>query len=176
MVRYIVNLSVPWLECTVDSLNEHLCKTDIYSWSLPFFPPFILTLYKTDISLRWTILLVPVLKVSVFERVKCTWQSVLFCLFLFHFVPHIKQEMTCFCFGNVKEYRCTLDCKQPLLFFRFSKGSARARVLSGKAARHQKPGLCHASPVSYLQSRMWSFVCLGRFVRRTKKEERLFVV
>ena len=126
MVLYIVNLSVPWLEGTVDSLNGHLCKTDIYSWSLPFFPLFILTLYIRRTSL-WDGQLVPVLKVSVFERVKCTWQSVLFCLFLFHFVPHIKQEMTCFCFGNVKEYRCTLDCEQPLIFFRFSKGSARMR-------------------------------------------------
>ena len=32
------------------------------------------------------------------------------------------------------------------------------------------------TPVSRLQSRAWSFACLGRFARRTKKEERLLVV
>ena len=39
-----------------DSLYErHLCTTEIQSWSLPFFTPFIsMTLYKTDISLRPT--------------------------------------------------------------------------------------------------------------------------
>ena len=39
-----------------------------------------------------------------------------------------------------------IDCEQPLFFFRFSEGSA------------------------------WSFACLGRFARRTKKPERLLVV
>ena len=39
-----------------------------------------------------------------------------------------------------------IDCEQPLFFFRFSEGSA------------------------------WSFACLGRFARRTKKQERLLVV
>ena len=29
---------------------------------------------------------------------------------------------------------------------------------------------CRASPVSCLQSRVWSFACLGRFARRTKKK------
>ena len=33
-----------------------------------------------------------------------------------------------------------------------------------------------AFPVSRLQSRAWSFACHGRFVRRTKKKERLLVV
>ena len=33
-----------------------------------------------------------------------------------------------------------------------------------------------ASPVSRHQSRAWSFACLGRFARRTKKKERLLVV
>ena len=32
-----------------------------------------------------------------------------------------------------------------------------------------------ASPVSRLQSRAWSFACLARFARRTKKKERLLV-
>ena len=35
---------------------------------------------------------------------------------------------------------------------------------------------CRASPVSRPQSRAWSFACLGRFTRRTKKKERLLVV
>ena len=42
-----------------------------------------------------------------------------------------------------------LDCEQSLFFFRFSKGSPRARALSGEAARREKP---------------------GRFARRTKKK------
>ena len=33
-----------------------------------------------------------------------------------------------------------------------------------------------ASPVSRIQSRAWSFACLRRFARRTKKKERLLVV
>ena len=31
-------------------------------------------------------------------------------------------------------------------------------------------------PVLLLQSRTWSFLCLARFARRTKKKERLLVV
>ena len=46
--------------------------------------------------------------------------------------------------GNWKK----IDCEQSLYFFRFSKGSARARELA----------------------------CLGRFARRTRKKERLLVV
>ena len=71
-------------------------------------------------------------------------------------------------FNSVLECEVTsasplLDCEQSLFFFRFSKGSARAR---------EKRGL----PVSRLQSRAWSFACLGRFARRNKKKERLLVV
>ena len=46
------------------------------------------------------------------------------------------------------------------------------------AAREEKREslFCRASPVSRLQSRGWSFACFGRFARRTKKKERLFVV
>ena len=47
---------------TIDSLlmdtlqDGHLGKKDTQSWSLPFFAPFIiLTLYKTDVTLRWTL-------------------------------------------------------------------------------------------------------------------------
>ena len=56
-----------------------------------------------------------------------------------------------------------------LFIFRFSMGSARAR--ERRAAKQRD-----ASPVSRPQSRAWSFACLGRFARRTKKKERLLVV
>ena len=36
--------------------------------------------------------------------------------------------------------RLVLDLEQPPFFFRFSNGSARARALSGKAARREKQG------------------------------------
>ena len=47
------------------------------------------------------------------------------------------------------------------------------------AARREKRGRQpeeKKEPVSGLQSRAWSFACLGRFARRTKKKERLLVV
>ena len=59
-----------------------------------------------------------------------------------------------------------LDCEQSLFFFR---QCTRARAFSGEAARHEKRG-------RRLQSRAWSFACLGRFARLTKKKERLLVV
>ena len=62
-----------------------------------------------------------------------------------------------------------IDCEQSLFFFRFSMGSVRARE-----RRAAKPR--DASPILRLQSRAWSFACLGRFARRTKKKERLLVV
>ena len=65
-----------------------------------------------------------------------------------------------------------IDCEQSLFFFRFSKGSARARA-SVKRRRRENEG---GSPSSRLRSRAWSFACLGRFARRTKKKERLLVV
>ena len=40
-----------------------------------------------------------------------------------------------------------------------------------RAARSEGGG----SPVLRLQSRAWSFLCLARFARRTKKKERLLV-
>ena len=45
------------------------------------------------------------------------------------------------------------------------------------AAQEEKRDLFfRASPVSRLQSRAWSFACLGRCARRTKHKERLLVV
>ena len=44
------------------------------------------------------------------------------------------------------------------------------------SVRGEKRGRQPAYPVSGLQSRAWSFACLERFVRRTKKKERLLVV
>ena len=80
-----------------------------------------------------------------------------------------------------------LDCEQSLFFFRFSKGvHVRASVERRRretretraAAQEEKKETIffRASPVSRLQSRAWSFACLGRFARRTKKKERLLVV
>ena len=66
----------------------------------------------------------------------------------------------------------SIDCEQSVFFFRFSKGSARARELR----RETRETMARASPISSLQSRAWSFACLGRFARRTKKKERLLVV
>ena len=63
-----------------------------------------------------------------------------------------------------------VDCEQSLVFFRFSKGSARAHerwAVKPPDARHE---------VSSLQSHAWSFACLGRFAQRIKKKERLLVV
>ena len=40
---------------SLDSLNEHLGKTDTHRWSLAFLNPFYLTLFKMDISFRRTI-------------------------------------------------------------------------------------------------------------------------
>ena len=57
-----------------------------------------------------------------------------------------------------------------MFFFRFSRGSAREgdrRAANQWDARNE---------VSRLQSRVWSFACLARFARRTKKKERLLVV
>ena len=42
-------------------------------------------------------------------------------------------------------------------------------------ARRNKRGEKRASPVSRLQSPAWSFACLARFARQTKKNERLLV-
>ena len=64
------------------------------------------------------------------------------------------------------------DCGQSLFFFRFSMGSVRARerwVAKPRDARNE-------GAFSRLQSRAWSFACLGRLAPRTKKKERLLVV
>ena len=53
-------------------------------------------------------------------------------------------------------------------------GAARRETRETRAAARLKEK--RASPVSGLQSRAWSFVCLGRFARRTKKKERLLLV
>ena len=46
----------------------------------------------------------------------------------------------------------------------------------GRGRRNPETPDTQATPVSRLQSRAWSFACLGRFARRTKKRERLLVV
>ena len=109
----------------------------------------------------------PVLKVSVLERVNVP-DKVFYFASLFH-----RQEMTCFCFGNVKEYRCTLDCEQPLFFFTFSKGSARARALSGKAARRENSEMRALSCLSRLVPSVSRVViCVSQAFCSTDKENR----
>ena len=72
---------------------------------------------------------------------------------------------------NLTDFRRTekLDCEQPLFFFSFSKGSARTRErLAAKPRDARNEGGAF--------SRAWSFACLARFARLTKKTERLLVV
>ena len=76
--------------------------------------------------------------------------------------------------GNIRT-RGKTRLRAVSLFLQIYYGECtRAETLSGEAARRKKRG--RASPVSRLQSRAWSFACLGRFARRTKKKERLLVV
>ena len=87
--------------------------------------------------------------------------------------------------GPSSLFLIALDCELSLFFFRFSKGSARAREHwaakprdarnEGGSPRRKKSRLL-SCPSRRLQSRAWSFACLGRFTRRTKKKERLLVV
>ena len=94
-----------------------------------------------------------------------------------------KEKIVC---GEVRVFSDKLDCEQPLFSFRFSKGSARARERwtakprdarsEGGSPRRKKSFFCRTSPVSRLQSRAWSFTCVRRFARRTKKKERLLVL
>ena len=56
------------------------------------------------------------------------------------------------------------------MFFRFSEGSALARERRGRETRETRAA---ASPVSRLQSLVWSFSGLARSARRTKKKERV---
>ena len=91
-------------------------------------------------------------------------------------------------FLQAGEKSSILDCEQSLLV-----GSAWARERwaakprdarnEGGSPRRKKRDRLHsqtqwntrrASPVSRLQSRAWSFACLGRFARRTKPSEKLW--
>ena len=78
-----------------------------------------------------------------------------------------------------------INCEQSHFFFRLSEGSARARERRSRETRETRAAarkekrvtlFFRASPVSRLQSRAWSFTCLARFARWTKKKERLLVV
>ena len=51
-----------------------------------------------------------------------------------------------------------------------------ARASVERRNRETQETRAAAFPVSRLQSRAWSFACLGRFARRTKEKERLLVV
>ena len=83
--------------------------------------------------------------------------------------------------GPSSLFLVALDCELSLFFFKFYKGGTRARERWGAKLRDASneggsPRRSRASPFSRLQSRAWSFACLGRFARRTKKKERLLVV
>ena len=59
----------------------------------------------------------------------------------------------------------------------FSSDLVRGVYACASVERRSRDTLeTRAAPVSRLQSRTWSFACLGRFARRTKKKERLLVV
>ena len=74
-----------------------------------------------------------------------------------------------------------IDCEQSLFFFRFSDGSARARESSreqrdernegGIPRKKENHSVFLPLPSSAFISRAWSFACLARFARWTKKRE-----
>ena len=69
----------------------------------------------------------------------------------------------------------TIDCEQSLFFFRFSEGSTRERQAAKPREARNEGGLKKwKSPGDEVGA--WSFACLVRFARRTKKKERLLVV
>ena len=52
----------------------------------------------------------------------------------------------------------------------------RARETAAAAREEKRVTVFFRACLSRLQSRAWSFACLARFARRTKKKERLLVV
>ena len=60
-----------------------------------------------------------------------------------------------------------VDCEQSLFFFRFSKGSAHARALSGEAARREKRGRPRLAP-----SVTRVVICVSREFCSTDQEKR----
>ena len=95
--------------------------------------------------------------------------------------------ITIFCSSNtvmidvfLSSFTLVLDCEQSLFFFRFSKGSARARErwarTEGEGRNVERDARTEGGSPTRLQSRAWSFTCLGRFARRTEKKEKLLVV
>ena len=68
-----------------------------------------------------------------------------------------------------------IDCEQSLIFFSFSEGSAHAR--ERRAAKPRVSRNVGGTWASRAFSKpAWSFACLARFARWTKKKERLLVV
>ena len=69
---------------------------------------------------------------------------------------------------------------QVLLLYTASSLSFSSDLVRGvhkrSSVKREKRVRQPATPVSRLQSSAWSFACLGRFARRTKKKERLLVV
>ena len=69
-------------------------------------------------------------------------------------------------FNSFSKVGKQVDCEQSLFFFRFSKGVHACASVEWQSRETRET----------VQSRAWSFACLGRFARRTKIKERPLVV
>ena len=65
-----------------------------------------------------------------------------------------------------------VDCEQSLFFFRFSKGSAHARALSGEAARRKKRGRQPECLSRLAPSVKRLVICVSRAFYSTDQEKR----
>ena len=74
------------------------------------------------------------------------------------------------------EYQSVIQSASSLSFTSDLVRGVHARARVERRSRETRERRVAASPVSRLQSRAWSFACLGRFARLTKKEDRLLEV
>ena len=74
----------------------------------------------------------------------------------------------------VESAAALIDCEQSLSFSSDLVRDVHARASVERRNRETQESKA-AAPVSRLQSRAWSFACLGRFARRTKEKERLLI-
>ena len=75
----------------------------------------------------------------------------------------------------VESAAALIDCEQSLSFSSDLVRDVHARASVERRNRETQETRAAAFPVSRLQSRAWSFACLGRFARRTKEKERLLI-
>ena len=73
-----------------------------------------------------------------------------------------------YCKLRIQIYYTFVDCEQSLFFSDLVTGVQARASVEGLPARNEGGWL--------LQSRIWSFACLTRIARWTKKKERLLVV